>query len=117
MASLTPILTATPSAPPTYNVGMAETFSWVPVEGAGRPLYARAMYLANPGDIKISLSAGDINLDQLELNTDELEDLVKNTNETLSAFKFETDANIEITNTLLSLLTGNQSDSVSLLNA
>jgi len=42
--ALTPVLTATPSAPPTYNVGMAETFSWVLVEGANRPLYARAVY-------------------------------------------------------------------------
>jgi hypothetical protein len=54
---------------------MAETFSWIPVEGAGRPIFARASYIANPEDIKISLSAENINLslDQLELNTDEVE--------------------------------------------
>jgi hypothetical protein len=44
---MTPLLTATPASPPTYNVGMAETFSWVPVEGAGRPLFARAVYNVN----------------------------------------------------------------------
>lgn len=40
----TPLLTATPGSPVTYNPSMADTFSWVPVEGAGRPLYARAVY-------------------------------------------------------------------------
>lgn len=40
----TPLLTATPGNPVTYSVGQAETFSWVPVDGAGRPLYARAVY-------------------------------------------------------------------------
>lgn len=44
MASLSPLLTATPATLPTYNTGLAETFSWIPVEGAGRPLYARAVY-------------------------------------------------------------------------
>jgi hypothetical protein len=82
----TPLLTATPGAPPTYNPAMAETFSWVPVEGAGRPLFAQATYLANPEDIKVSLSAGNINvsLDQLELNTDEIEGLIRTTNSSLS---------------------------------
>ena len=41
----TPVLTATPGTPPTYNPSMADTFSWVPVEGAGRPLFAQAVYL------------------------------------------------------------------------
>lgn len=41
----TVLLTATPAATPTYNPSMADTFSWVPVEGAGRPLYAQAVYL------------------------------------------------------------------------
>lgn len=108
MASLSPLLTATPTTPPTYNVGMAETFSWVPVEGAGRPLYARATYLANPEDITVSLSAGNINvnLDDLELNTDELEGLIKYTNNTLSAFKFENNANAQIAINQLKALTG-----------
>ena len=119
MASLSPLLTATPTTPPTYNVGMAETFSWVPVEGAGRPLFARATYLANPEDIKVSLSAGNLNisLDELELNTDEVEGLIRTANETLTAFKLENDVNIKRTNTLLNYLTATQDDSVSLLHA
>ena len=59
----TPLLTATPSSPPTYNPSMADTFSWIPVEGAGRPLYARATYLANASDVSVSLSAGVLNID------------------------------------------------------
>ena len=52
MATLNPILTATPGNPLTYNVGMAETFSWIPVENdADRPIYARASYLVNAADI------------------------------------------------------------------
>jgi hypothetical protein len=52
MVTLTPILTATPGNPLTYNVGMAETFSWIPVENdADRPIYARASYLVNAADI------------------------------------------------------------------
>ena len=49
--SLTPLLTATPGAPVTYNPNMAETFSWVPIEGANRPLYSKASYLVNTADI------------------------------------------------------------------
>jgi len=40
----TPIFTATPALTATYNPGMADTFSWIPIDGAGRPLYARAVY-------------------------------------------------------------------------
>lgn len=58
----TPLLTATPGTPPTFNPSMADTFSWVPVEGAGRPLYARTTYLANPEDISVSLSAENLNV-------------------------------------------------------
>lgn len=48
MATLTPILTGTPGNPPTYSVGMAETFSWVPVQtNVGRPLFAQATYTVN----------------------------------------------------------------------
>ena len=68
----TPLLTATPTVPPTYNPSMADTFSWVPIEGAGRPLYARATYLANASDVSVSLSANN-----LVINTDEVEDLLK----------------------------------------
>lgn len=58
----TPSLVPTPGDPVTYSVGQAETFSWVPVTGAGRPLYARATYLANASDISVSLSAGELNV-------------------------------------------------------
>jgi hypothetical protein len=67
MAILTPKLTATPSAPPTHNVGMAETFSWIPVEGAGRPLYARAGYITNLSDLSINLSAAELNISALSI--------------------------------------------------
>jgi len=42
--SLTPLLTATPNSPVTYNPNIAETFSWIPVQGAGRDLFAKATY-------------------------------------------------------------------------
>ena len=43
MATLSPILTATLGNPLTYNVGMSETFSWVPVKNdAERLIYALA---------------------------------------------------------------------------
>ncbi len=63
----TPLLTATPGTPPTYNPSMADTFSWVPVEGAGRPLFARATYLTNASDISISLSAGEMNVNMADV--------------------------------------------------
>lgn len=68
----TPSLVPTPGAPPTYNPSMAETFSWVPIEGAGRPLFARASYIANASDISVSLSAGDLNV-----NMADVEDLLR----------------------------------------
>lgn len=67
MATLVSKLTATPSSPVTYNVGMAETFSWVPVEGAGRPLFARASYIANFEDLSISLSAAELHVSSIEI--------------------------------------------------
>ena len=75
----TPNLSLVPAISTTYNVGMAETFSWVPMEGAGRPLFARATYLANASDISISLSASD-----LVLNIDEVEGLLRQSNTLLS---------------------------------
>jgi hypothetical protein len=42
--SLTPIITATPGNQLSYNNGMAETFSWVPVQNTERPLFAKAVY-------------------------------------------------------------------------
>jgi hypothetical protein len=53
---LMPLLTATPGALPTYNPSMAETFSWIPVEGAGRPLFAQASYIANGLPISVTSS-------------------------------------------------------------
>lgn len=61
MPTLTPKLTATPGTPVTYNPSMADTFSWVPVEGAERPLFARASFLTNASDI--SITTGDVNVD------------------------------------------------------
>jgi hypothetical protein len=110
MATLTPILTATPGNPLTYNVGMAETFSWIPVENdADRPIYARATYITNVDDIKIQLSASSINvmLDELDLNTDNVEELLESANFTLSAFRSETKEGIARANTLLHQLTAN----------
>jgi hypothetical protein len=45
--SLISNITSTPGNPPTYNPSMAETFSWIPIEGAGRPLFAKATYSVN----------------------------------------------------------------------
>lgn len=68
MATLTPILTGTPGQPPTYNVGMAETFSWIPVENdANRPLFARAGYITNLSDLTITLSAAGVTIGAIEL--------------------------------------------------
>lgn len=105
MASITPVLTATPGAPPTYNVGIAETFSWIPVEGAGRPLFARATYLANPEDISISLSAGDINV-----NLEDVENGVNAANNLLNALTsvdYATEAKQTVITSLLNVLTAN----------
>jgi hypothetical protein len=74
--SLTPTLTATPGAPPTYNVGMAETFSWIPVEGAGRPLFARATYLTNASDITLSGANISMDLTSVESRLDTIVSLV-----------------------------------------
>ena len=109
---MTPLLTATPSSPPTYNPSMADTFSWIPVEGAGRPLFARATYLANPEDISITLSAGNINvnLDEIELNTDNLEEYIQETNVVLSAIQFDLNAEFDETQILLDALTALQTE-------
>jgi hypothetical protein len=73
MATLTPILTATPNAPTTYNTGIAETFSWIPVANdGGRPIYARATYLTNASDMSVSLSANSLNI-----NLEDVEALLK----------------------------------------
>lgn len=68
MATLTPILCATPGNPLTYNPSVAETFSWVPIENdIQRPLFARAGYITNLSDISVSLSAGNLNVGAVEI--------------------------------------------------
>lgn len=68
MATLTPIITGTPGQPLSYNVGMAETFSWIPVENdANRPLFARAGYITNLSDLSISVSASNITIGAVEI--------------------------------------------------
>ena len=47
MATLTPILSVTPGQTLSYNPSMADTFSWVPIAGAGRGLFAQAVYPIN----------------------------------------------------------------------
>lgn len=132
---MTPLLTATPGEMPSYNVGMAETFSWVPIEGAGRPLFARTMYLANPDDIKVSLSAGDLNVG---VDTTAVENLISRSNTLLNVLTADTqsidtfassidaytdaiDLSIVNTNNLLNSLTAlqetKQSQIITLLHA
>lgn len=68
MATLNAILTGTPGQPPTYSVGMAETFSWVPIENdVNRPLFAQASYVTNLKDITVSLSASDVTIGAVEI--------------------------------------------------
>jgi hypothetical protein len=65
--NLTPILTGG-NGTPTYNFGIAETYSWIPVQNnVNRPLYARANYIVNLSDLSISLSASDINIGGVEI--------------------------------------------------
>ena len=97
--TLIPSLTSTPGTPPSYSVGMAETFSWVPIAGADRPLYARATYLTNASDISISLSASDINL-----NVGDIENLLVTTNTLLDVLTAK-DSSSGRTYTLLDALT------------
>jgi hypothetical protein len=47
MPLLTPILSTTPGQPLSYSPSMAETFSWIPVSGSGRGLFAQAVYPIN----------------------------------------------------------------------
>ncbi len=44
---------------------MAETLSWIPIEGAGRPLYAQATYTINPANL--TLSPGSITIGAIEI--------------------------------------------------
>jgi len=67
MAILIPILTGGDGTP-TYNLGMAETYSWIPIaNNQNRPMFARANYITNLSDLSISLSASDINIGGVEI--------------------------------------------------
>lgn len=62
--TLTPILTSTAGTSRAYNPSIADTYSWLPVEGdvLGRPLYARASYITNFSDMAINLSASELSI-------------------------------------------------------
>jgi hypothetical protein len=70
---LTPILSATKGTDRAYNVGIAETYSWVPVEGEalGRPLYARANYITNFSDLQVTLSASEVNIGSVHISDED----------------------------------------------
>ena len=74
---MTPLLVATPSSPPTYNVGMAETHSWIPVDGAGRTLFAQAVYVVNPSGGGGGGGGTTVNLANIEAKLDTI--IVKTT--------------------------------------
>jgi hypothetical protein len=87
--------------------------------------YAVLTKLINPEDIKISLSAENINvnLDEIQLNTDELEGLTKDLNAELSATRIDMNYQFDETQTILLTLTSHSeqikidtSSSVTLLN-
>jgi hypothetical protein len=67
---LTPILSATKDTPRAYNVGIAETYSWIPVEGdaLGRPLYAQANYITNFSDLQVTLSSSEVNIGSVHIS-------------------------------------------------
>jgi len=66
---LTPILSATAGTSRAYNPGIADTYSWIPVEGdaLGRPLYAKASYITNFSDMSIHLSASELSIGAVTL--------------------------------------------------
>ena len=67
---LTPILSSTAGTPRAYNPGIAETYSWIPIEGEalGRPMYARASYIANFSDLQVSLSTSEVNIGSVHIS-------------------------------------------------
>jgi len=71
--ALTPILSATKGTDRAYNVGMAETYSWIPVEGEalGRPLYAQANYVTNFSDLQVTLSASEVNIGSVHISDED----------------------------------------------
>lgn len=55
MLTLTPSVSVTGNGQPTYNVGMAETYSWIPIQNnANRPIYARSVYVTNFRDMSFT---------------------------------------------------------------
>lgn len=86
--TLTPLLCSTPGSPVSYNPGMAETFSWIPVSvsgGPSRPMFAQAVYLVNSagggGTPVVDLTYLEDNSDELITITNELTSLVLQTKE------------------------------------
>jgi len=79
MPTFTHLISSTPGNPVSYNPSMAETFSWIPVSNAGRPLYARAMYITNVSEIAGGGGGGTVTV-----NTVNLENKVDNTNNKLN---------------------------------
>jgi hypothetical protein len=72
MAILTPILTGG-NGTPTYNLGMAETYSWIPIDNnQNRPMFARANYITNLSDLTVSLTANELQIGPIHL-TDPLD--------------------------------------------
>lgn len=68
MAILTPILTGG-DGKPTYNLGIAETYSWVPIQNdQNRPMFARAGYITNLNDLTVSLTANDLNIGNIHIS-------------------------------------------------
>ena len=66
-AILTPVLTGG-NGKPTYNLGIAETYSWIPVDNnQNRPMFARAGYITNLSDLSISLSASNLSIGSVTL--------------------------------------------------
>jgi hypothetical protein len=87
------------------------------------PKYAVLTKLINPEDIKITLSAENISiaLDEIQLNTDELEDFAKITNSSLSSIQLDLNTQFDETQSILYALTSIQTDKqdqmLTLLNA
>ena len=67
---LNPILSATAGTVHAYNPGMAETYSWIPIEGIalGRPLYAQASYITNFSDLQVTLSSSEVNIGSVHIS-------------------------------------------------
>ena len=80
MAVLTPVLTGG-NGIPTYNIGMAETYSWIPIRNdQNRQMYARANYVTNFSDLQITLSASNLNIGSVKIqdgNSGALADVVQ----------------------------------------